>query len=125
MENAARDVLRLGWQKARQMELQNDFQVQHTVTQPVKGHSKHLNPESYHDRSPPTRLTLDLKEIIDQLPDAQRKIITADSIARDDVASSGWLAEELSMSPSTIRVYRKRAMDRIRKALRERGHDSL
>ena len=125
VENAVRDVLRLGWQKARQLELQNDLQLQHAVTEPVNGCSKHITTESQHARSPPTRLTLDLKEIIDQLPEAQRQIITADSIARDDVASSVWLAEELSMNPSTIRVYRKRAMDRIRKRLRERGHDPL
>ncbi len=119
VENTARDVLRLGWQKARQMEQPSDFAVQPDTTPPINGHSKNVTTAT----SAPTQLTMDLRDIIEQLPDVQRHIVQADSISKDDVASSDWLAEELSMKPSTIRVYRKRAMDRIRRELKERGHD--
>lgn len=119
VENVARDVLRLGWQKARQMEVFDEFGA---MPSKCNGHSTHVDspiPRS----SAATRLEADLKEIIDALPKAQRHIITADAMARDDVASSEWLSEELGMPKSTVRVYRKRAMDRIRKELKQRGHD--
>jgi len=115
VENAARDVLRLGWQKARQMEQPSDFLIQPDITPPINGHAKNL--------THPTQLTMDLRDIIEQLPDVQRQIVQADSMSKDDVASSDWLAQELSMKPSTVRVYRKRAMNRIRKELKERGHE--
>lgn len=119
VENTARDVLRLGWQKARQMEQPSNFAIQPNITPPINGHTKNITTGT----SAPTQLTMDLRDIIEQLPDVQRHIVQADSMSKDDVASSDWLAEELSMKPSTIRVYRKRAMDRIRKELKERGHE--
>jgi len=125
VENGARDVLRLGWQKARQMERHNDFDSQPEIGQHINGRSKQLKMELPSDVPQPTQLTMDLRDIIEQLPQAQRHIITADAMAKDTVASSDWLSEELSMKPSTIRVYRKRAMDQIRKQLKERGHDFI
>ncbi len=123
VENAARDVLRLGWQKARQLETQDDFELLQSTASTINGRSKNIARRSSSGSSQPTQLTLDLREIVEHLPEVQRTIITADSIARDDVANSHWLAAELSMKPATVRVYRKRAMDRVRKELKERGHD--
>lgn len=119
VENVARDVLRLGWQKARQMEVFDEFGTMPSKCNGYGGHVDRQIPRS----CSATKLEADLREIIGALPEAQRHIITADAMAKDDVASSEWLSEELGMPKSTVRVYRKRAMDRIRKELKQRGHD--
>jgi len=71
----------------------------------------------------PTNLQLDLREIVAELPERQRYIVMADASAREGVASSILIGDELGVPGSTVRVYRKRAMDRIRSELTRRGHD--
>jgi DNA-directed RNA polymerase specialized sigma24 family protein len=65
----------------------------------------------------------DLREILADLPEVQRRIILADALARDRVAASEYLAAELEIPAASVPVYRKRALDRIRKELRRRGHE--
>ena len=65
----------------------------------------------------------DLREIVASLSDTQRAIVLADAAARDSTACSRTVGEELGLPAATVRVYRKRAMDRIRNELRLRGHD--
>ena len=117
VESATRDVLRLGWQKARSMEIGSEFQLSHAVDHRGNGHAR---PAS---RSTPSEEQLQLREIVAELPEMQRKIIIADAATRDETASSRLLANELGISDSTVRVYRKRAMDRIRDELRQRGYE--
>jgi RNA polymerase sigma factor (sigma-70 family) len=115
VDNAARDVLRHGWHKARQFEVHVDFAG---YVDP-KANGKQREDAN---NSTPTAEQLEIRDIVDSLPEAQRHIITADALAKDAPASSRFLAEELGLSTATIRVYRKRAMDSIRQELKRRGY---
>ena len=120
-ENAARDVLKLGWHKARELEcdLGKDFDVDQLPCAATD------DPPSEQPRAAksPSRAEADLRDIVEALPEVQRRIVSTDAHAKDRVASSEWLAEELGIPVGTVRVYRKRAMDRIRAEMRKRGHD--
>ena len=119
-ENAARDVLRMGWQKARAREVNSDDSL--------AGVSERRSPSVFDSESaantvsPPTAVHHDLKEVLSELPEVQRAILLADAAARNDVACSQRLADDLGLTASTVRVYRKRAMDRVRRELVARGH---
>ena len=91
---------------------------------PHAGHDDNRQSHQTKESGQPTPMHMDLREIISELPDKQRRIILADATARDDVACSKRLAVELGTSPGNVRVYRKRAMDRIRTELGRRGHVS-
>lgn len=117
--NVARDLLRYGWQKARQMEVpcepivlasvidDGHHDVDHDETNPPDGNS--------------TAMKRDLREVLDLLPDAQRKIVMADAASRDGKVSSQQLSSELGIPAATVRVYRRRAIDRLRTEMDRRG----
>lgn len=115
VENAARDVLRHGWHKARSMEVTGELALL-GASAPQKTNQETTPAE-------PTALQMELREIVAGLSEVQRFIVMADAAAKDTTACSRTLGEELGMPAATVRVYRKRAMDRIRKELRERGHE--
>ena len=117
VENAARDVLRHGWHKARQLEVSSELAL--------TGASRSRDPDPDDEPPPrePTSLELDLREIISELPEKQQMIVMADAATRDGTANSQLLGKELGIPDSTVRVYRKRAMDRIKRELAARGHD--
>lgn len=127
VENAIRDVLRHGWHKARMLEVNSDAALT-GVSHQTEGcdgiGSRHSSDDAKkRAEDSPTNLQLDLRDIVGGLPEKQRQIVLADSAARDGTASSQTLGRELDLPATTVRVYRKRAMDRIRKELTERGHD--
>lgn len=127
-ENAARDVLRHGWHKARQLEVNSDAALTGIADPSGNGQStgRHHETDIEHTtetESPPTNLQLDLREVVADLPEKQRYIVMADAATPEGTASSQLLGAELGIPDSTVRVYRKRAMDRIRKELASRGHD--
>jgi RNA polymerase sigma factor (sigma-70 family) len=113
-DNAARDVLRHGWHKARQLEttVERDFLETQVARQDV--------PDSDPPCEPGPELVA-VREIVIGLPDMQRRIVLADSHSRDGSESSQHLAAELGIPAGTVRVYRKRALDRIRDELKQRG----
>lgn len=117
VENAARDVLKHGWHKARQLEVSVEAALLGVSTDRCRGCAQDPIVPS------PSNVQLDLREIVAQLPDKQQFIIAADAAAKDGVASSQLLGDELGVPASSVRVYRKRAMDRIRSELANRGHD--
>ena len=124
VENAARDVLKHGWHKARLLEVSSDVALTGTADPSSNGHGEPVvTHPAVSDNHDPTPLQLDLRDIVAELPDSQRTIILADAASKDGIASSQHLSEELNIPPSTVRVYRKRALDRIRKELAARGHD--
>jgi len=120
VENAARDVLKHGWHKTRQLEVDNEFALTGAADTSSNGHGE--IPDHARSRDP-TPLQLDLKDIVAELPESQRRIILADAASKNGTASSQHLSEELNIPPSTVRVYRKRALDRIRRELTARGHE--
>ena len=119
-ENAARDVLRMGWQKARAREVNPEVALIG-----CSGRSKSMSQESNEtdvDETSPAAVHHDLKEVLSEIPEVQRAILLADAAARDGVACSQRLSDELGIPASTVRVYRKRALERVRRELRARGH---
>jgi len=116
--NAARDVLKHGWHKARQLEVSADPVVLASLAEaPRNGHPVELKERTISAEQ------MVVREIVANLPEAQRKIILADAACRDDTASSQRLAKELGIAATSVRVYRKRAMDKIRSELEERGYE--
>ena len=122
-ENSARDVLRMGWQKTRAREIATDVALLGTVEASSRRESHDCDERHRVDgETTPSAVHQDLKEVLSELPEVQRAILLADAVARDGVACSQRLGDELSLPASTVRVYRKRAMDRVRRELIERGH---
>ncbi len=118
-ENAARDVLRMGWQKTRARELNSGAELT-GISERVSSMPHDSNGELV-DQTP-SAVHHDLKDVLSELPEVQRIILLADAAARDSVACSQRLGDELGLPASTVRVYRKRAMDSVRRELLERGH---
>ncbi len=119
-ENLARDVLKHGWHKARQLELSTEPLL---LAEAVD--HRRTNGESAVDaldgelpvlRVPPELL----RELLALLPENQRRIVLADADSRDGVVASHDLASELGIPASTVRVYRRRALERLRREIEQR-----
>jgi RNA polymerase sigma factor (sigma-70 family) len=63
------------------------------------------------------RTLADLEECLNLLPEKARRILIADATSPNGIASSKLLASELGVAESSIRVYRKRALERLRGAM--------
>ena len=118
-ENTARDVLKFGWHKARRKEVSTEPPRLAEYADPRKNGHVEAADNGLLDQPEQS----DLKEILAELPEAQRRIVLADAHSRDRVASSEFLAAELEIPAQSVPVYRKRALDKIRKELRRRGYD--
>ena len=124
-DNTARDVFKHGWHRARSMEVvygeENDMDgLPCTNGPPAGGDGK---PASRTNSREETKRREDLRAVVGELPEKQRHIIQADAYARDDVAHAPTLGDELRIPATTVRVYRGRAMETIRRKMRERGHN--
>jgi RNA polymerase sigma factor (sigma-70 family) len=125
-DHAACDVFKYGWHKARQREVdygkENDLDSI-TSGQPATDCGSHEGDKPAKKKGGKQEKRLrDLKEIVDSLPEKHRHIIWSDACAKDEVADAGQLGDELEIAAGSVRVYRKRAMEAIRKKMRERGH---
>ena len=110
-DNVARDVLRYGWQKARQLEVAAE-----------KSYLESFSPHDAPDQpEPDPERARQVRALIDQLPEKQRKIIWADALSRDGNIAAEDLARELDIPTGTVRVYRKRALDKLRKLFTQHG----
>lgn len=119
-ENAARDVLRMGWQKARAREVNSDDALLGCCEQQSSSEYEADNPML--TETTPSAVHHDLKEVLSEIPNVQRAILLADAAAKDGVACSQRLSDELGIPPSTVRVYRRRALERVRREMLARGH---
>ena len=116
-DNVARDVLKSGWYRARNLEVWLDEKL---VVGPERGDQKEAASETQND-APPAELVRDLRAILDRLPDAYRTVVLADACAPGRVASAEFLSQELQIPVGTVRVYRHRAMKAIRTAFEQAG----
>ena len=126
-ENIARDVQKLGWHKARQLELRwEPAQLAMAVDCRTMNHDVHDDGDDAVDGEMRGRVTTlrippdALREMLALLPDNQRRIVLADADSPDGLVASQHLAEELGIPPSTVRVYRRRALERLRRAIEQR-----
>ena len=111
-DHTAKDWLKRGWQKARMLEVvpEDYFWEQVESRAPKQTPTVH----------PSTRDMV--RGLIDALPEVQRRILWADALCSDGgPASSDWLAAELGIPTGTVRVYRKRGLERLRAIMTERG----
>lgn len=117
-ENAAKDVKKLGWHKASKLE-------RHPGKEWLEDDPKCAAPEPVEAKveKSDSKEMKDLKAVVSRLPDVQRRIILADSVLRDGVASSAELAAEIGIPVAHVKVYRQRGMATIRKEMRKLGHD--
>ena len=118
-ENTAKDYLRLGWYKAKQKEviLEKEYIEQSLV---CEEHTNQLNHDTDCDE-PSDETTKAIRQALDELPEIQRKIILADTMAGCEI-SSAELGKQLGGIPATtIRVYRKRAKEALYQAMKKRG----
>jgi len=113
-DNAARDVLRYGWQKARQLEVAADAEWLGSFPDEPK-----VLPDP--QEAVGGELVEALREIVAELPEAQRRIVWADALNPDGPVASESLAAELGIPAGTVRVYRKRGLDRIRQEMEKRN----
>lgn len=117
-ENIARDVLKGGWQKARQLE--QSVEPNH-LAMAVDRRAAHNGSEPDHEPSPDLRVAPDeLRELLAMLPASQRYIILADANSPDGSVASQDLADELGIPAATVRVYRRRALERLRQEIEQR-----
>ena len=113
-------MLRVGWQKARAREVSCDDALLGCCERVIT--SQHEADGEMNSESPPAAVHHDLKEVLSEIPDVQRAILLADAAARDGVACSQRIGDELGLPASTVRVYRKRALERVRREMLARGH---
>ncbi len=119
-ENVARDVLRMGWQRTRAREVNSNNSLM-GCCEPAMALQHYADGEMITE-TPLAAVHHDLKEVLSEIPDVQRAILLADAATRDGVSCSQRLSDELGIPPSTVRVYRKRALERVRRELTARGH---
>ena len=114
--NIARDVFKHGWHKARRLE---------QVVEPMfLADILPTTDRSTDDESSEPAVLLSsaaLAELLALLPDSQRRIVLADAASAEGVVPSQQLADELGIPPATVRVYRKRALERLRREISDRG----
>ena len=119
--NIARDVLKHGWHKARQLELSVEPMQLAEVMDRRQSQRESGNGED-HDSAITQRIPSEqLRELLALLPENQRRIVLADADSRDGLVASHDLAQELGIPQSTVRVYRRRALERLRREIEQRG----
>jgi len=111
-DNVARDVLRYGWHKARRLEVAAE-----------KAYLESFAPAELPAELPEAdpELAAKVRAIVAELPDKQRKIVWADALSPDGNIAAEDLARELGIPPGTVRVYRKRALDKLRELFTKHG----
>ena len=138
--NVALDVLKYGWHKARRLEVVTEMEgLDYFSGRPqLDAAAKELGSddeeeeeegdqeddddflENLRKEGPDTPakkrggLRGMIREVLKKLPEIQQRIIWADALCPDGPVPSGQLAKEFGIPPGTVRVYRKRALDRIR-----------
>ena len=119
-ENMARDVLKHGWHKAQQLELSTEPTQLAEVTDHRRSH-RESDADEQDESSLARRIPSEqLHQLLALLPENQRRIVLADADSRDGVVASHDLAKELGIPQSTVRVYRRRALERLRREIEQR-----
>ena len=110
------DVLRSGWSKFQsRIRSYEDVSLEKMTSTEEDG--------DHNEKSPAYKKMLnDLKEIVEGLPDIQKKIIWAYAFAPDGAINASDLSEEYGHPAATIRQYLKRAKDKMKSEMKKRGY---
>jgi RNA polymerase sigma factor (sigma-70 family) len=121
--NAASDIFKCGWAEARRLPVDfgEDNEVDLIPDDPPPADEKK---RVRRDREKKQKKELeDLMSVIDELPSKEGRIVLADAQAKDRVADSDWLADELGIGQGSVRVYRHRAWKTIRAKMKTLGYE--
>ena len=114
-DNVARDVLRYGWFKARKLELAVEQEMLDCL---LEGQApKMIEREDDADVREEPGIRTVLMEVFQLLPETHRKILWADALSSSGVVPAADLARELNLSRGTVRVYRAKALAKLRELL--------
>jgi RNA polymerase sigma factor (sigma-70 family) len=119
-EHAALDVMKHGWYQARALE---EYPGPEWFCDEKNPNACEPPPVNKQERQKAEQRLRDLREVVNKLPEKQRRIVLADAACRERVASSEYLAADLDMPRAHVKVYRDRAMKTIRSEMRKRGYD--
>ena len=104
-ENAAKDVLKHGWHKARRLER---YPGQDWLDQKPDGKTPASASLKGSEKRKASKEATDLEKVVNKLSDEQRAIVMADAASRDGAASNEFLADDLGIPAAHVRVYRPR-----------------
>lgn len=122
-DNTAKDIFKCGWSKAKNLpaDIGDNNQVD-LIPEPVP--PKDESKRQRKDREKRHQKELgDLRSVIDNLPEKQRRIIISDVHARNRISDSAKLSDELGIPVATVRVYRHRAWKTIREKMTQLGYE--
>jgi RNA polymerase sigma factor (sigma-70 family) len=116
-DNIAKDILKSGWQKLQE---KREYCDNKTLEELAIVYTDEEDKISKDYDSP---FNVDLREIIDSLPEVQQKIIKAFALAPEGEINSAIIGRELRRPAVTIRVNFKRGKEKICSEMKKRGHD--
>ncbi len=119
-DNAAKDVLRHGWHKARSLERADGHDW---IEANAEDNREETPSKTGPDDVATSKKAADVEDALSRLSREQCAIVLADAAAGDGVASNEYLAQVLRIPQAHVRVYRSRAYAALRKELRKRGYD--
>jgi RNA polymerase sigma factor (sigma-70 family) len=120
--NAARDLLRVGWQQARACEIHLEDGLLEQMSGPVLHPGRAAprgEPESTEEFSPQE---LAFWEVLKDLPEADRRVVLYHAQVNGEGHWAAELSGELGLSAGAVRVRRGRIMKRIRAEMARRGY---
>jgi RNA polymerase sigma factor (sigma-70 family) len=123
-DRCARDVLKHGWQKARQLE--KVLVAEEGSDDPLEQIARidqHLCLVPDEEEEMDVRLTYAVHKALNALRSEYRYVLEADAYAGDDGVSKAELAKRLGVPVGTIGVWRLRAREAFRKELKKLGYD--
>lgn len=122
-DNTAKDVFKCGWAKAKSLPVDfgDDNKIDLVPDSPPPADEKKRERK---DREKKEKKELaDLKSVIAELPEKERRIIISDAYAKDRISDSTKLADELGIAVSSVRVYRHRAWKTVRAKMKQLGYE--
>ena len=114
-DNTARDVLRLGWFKARKLEVVVEQGALDALAAAGDDPQEAIGVVACGAQESAAREVL--LKVLGGLPEPQRRILWADALSSSGTVPTVDLARELKLSRGTVRVYRAKALARLREEL--------
>jgi RNA polymerase sigma factor (sigma-70 family) len=114
-DNTARDVLRIGWFKARKLEVVVDQRALDALAAVGDDSEDAVGVVACTTQDSAAREVL--LKVLGGLPEPQRRILWADALSSSGPVPTVDLARELKLSRGTVRVYRAKALARLREEL--------
>jgi RNA polymerase sigma factor (sigma-70 family) len=122
-DHTAKDVLKSGWYQAKEKEVAFENEDKEQTFEHKYADERHLNQISLENdcNEHSDEKTKAIHQVLNELPQIQKKILISDAKAGDEV-NSAELGRRLGGIPAnTIRGYRKRAKEAFRQGMKKYG----